>query len=79
MPLKNRPRCSAEKHIGCGAYRANLKILAEKFQTTPTQVEAVLKQSEVFQNFKGCWGYFTNAVLKKPKNLQLLAKKLKQT
>ncbi len=71
--------CSAKNHVRCGAYRANLEILANEFNSTPQKVEAVLKNSRNFQNYAGCWGTFTRAVLNNPRNMELLRKLLEQT
>jgi uncharacterized tellurite resistance protein B-like protein len=77
--MTDKLSCSAKNHVGCGAYRANLEILANKFNSTPQKVEAVLKNSRNFQNYAGCWGAFTRAVLKNSRNMKLLRKLLKQT
>ncbi len=75
----SKKHCSAKNHVGCGAYKANLENLANLTGSTPEKVEQVLKNSLSFKEFSGCWGYFTNQILKNPPNIEILKSNLKQT
>ena len=71
--------CSARNHLGCGAYKANLENLAGFLNSTPEKIEAILKNSKVFQNYEGCWGSFTQKIIKNPKNINLLKRILESS